>query len=62
MRFFAVLPSGTRWNHSVGPPQPGGSTNALSGVEASSTSDPRAAAQNVARRTASAASNVTDLT
>ncbi len=61
MRFFAVLPSGTRANHMLGPPQPGASTNALSDVDSSSTSVPSAAAQNRASTSASALSNVTDL-
>src|SRR6478735_10558287 len=61
IRFFAVLPSGTAANQMFGPPQPAASTNALSAVESSSTSDPSAAAQNVASRSASPQSNVTDL-
>ena len=61
MRFLAVLGSGTRWNHSVGPPQPAGSTNALSTVESSSRSLPNAAAQNSPSTSASAQSKVTDL-
>jgi DNA-binding TFAR19-related protein (PDSD5 family) len=44
-----------------GPPQPAASTNALSAVESSSTSEPSAAAQNVASARASAASNETAL-
>lgn len=60
-RFFAVLTSGTFANQTFGPPQPAASTNALSLVESSSTSEPKTAAQKVASRTASAASNVTDL-
>ncbi len=45
----------------VRPPQPGASTNALSAVESSSTSDPSTAAQNLASASASAASNDADL-
>src|SRR5690348_12236040 len=44
-----------------GPPQPAASTNALPAVESSSTSEPSAAAQNVASARASAASNETAL-
>src|SRR5215471_8658352 len=44
-----------------GPPQPAASTKAFSAVESSSTSDPSAAAQNLASASASAASNDTDL-
>src|SRR5215470_15496955 len=61
MRFLAVLGSGTRMNQMFGPPQPAASTNALSAVDSSSTSDPKAAAQNVASASASVASNETDL-
>ena len=46
----------------LGPPQPGGSTYALSDVDSSSTSLPSAAAQKRAATRASAQSNVTDLT
>jgi hypothetical protein len=48
-------------NQMFGPPQPAASTNALSAVESSSTSDPKTAAQNLASASASAASNVTVL-
>src|SRR5947207_14671636 len=61
-RFFAVLGSGTRLNHMFGPPHAGASTNALSGVESSSTSDPRTAAQNRAWANASPQSKVKALT
>src|SRR5215470_2164371 len=61
MRFLAVLGSGTRMNQMFGPPQPAASTNALSAVDSSSTSDPKTAAQNLASASASAASNVTVL-
>ena len=44
-----------------GPPQPAASTNALSAVESSSTSDPSAAAQKPASASASVASNETVL-
>jgi hypothetical protein len=44
-----------------GPPQPAASTKALAGVESSSTSEPSAAAQNLAVRSASGQSNDTDL-
>jgi hypothetical protein len=44
-----------------GPPQPAASTKAFPAVESSSTSDPSTAAQNPARASASAASNVTVL-
>jgi len=54
------LASGTRLNQMFGPPQPAASTKALSGVESSSTSDPKTAAQNPASASASAASNDTD--
>ena len=60
IRFLAVLPSGTRKNQ-IGPPQPAASTNALSAVESSSTSEPSAAAQKVASARASVASNETAL-
>src|SRR5437764_197729 len=61
MRFLAVLASGTRVNQMLGPPHPAASTNALSAVESSSTSEPNTAAQNLASASASAASNETDL-
>jgi hypothetical protein len=48
-------------NQIFGPPQPAASTNALSVVESSSTSEPKTAAQNLASASASAASNDTDL-
>ena len=61
IRFFAALGSGTLVSQIFGPPQPAASTNALSGVESSSTSEPKTAAQNLASASASAASNDTDL-
>src|SRR5690348_16750150 len=61
MRFLAVLGSGTRVNQMLGPPHPAASTNALSRVDSSSTSDPNTAAQNVASASASAASKETVL-
>jgi len=60
-RFFAVLGSGTLLNQMFGPPHPGASTNACSAVESSSTFEPSAAAQKVARAIGSAQSKVTDL-
>ena len=61
-RFLATLPSGTRVNQRLGPPQPGASTNAFSGVESSSSSPPSAAAQNEPTTSASAQSKLTDFT
>ena len=61
IRFLAALASGTLVNQIFGPPQPAASTNALSVVESSSTSEPKTAAQNLASASASAASNDTDL-
>src|SRR5215472_17597733 len=61
IRFLAVLDSGTRANQMFGPPQPAASTNALSAVESSSTSEPKTPAQNLASTSASAASKDTDL-
>jgi hypothetical protein len=61
IRFLAALASGTLVNQMFGPPQPAASTNALAGLESSSTSEPSAAAQNLASARASAASNETDL-
>jgi hypothetical protein len=48
-------------NQIFGPPQPAASTNALSAVESSSTTEPKAADQNLASASASAASKDTDL-
>src|SRR5216683_7648246 len=61
IRFLADLAPGTLLNQMFGPPQPAASTNALSGVDSSSTSEPKTAAQNWASVSASAASKDTDL-